>query len=197
MTARIYAVAAIATLGLAACSSPDHTQNNAVPADNVADNAMMGNATGNMASGESATATLQTAQGAPAGTATIRAMDGGLQIMLALQGLPSGSKGVHVHMTGKCDAPDFTTAGGHWNPASTKHGLENPQGQHAGDMPNIDIGEDGRGTLEYTLKGATMAGLMDTDGSAIVVHEGTDDQRTDPSGDSGGRIACGVFQAGA
>ncbi len=135
--------------------------------------------------------------GAPAGTATIRAMDGGLQIMLALQGLPSGSKGVHVHMTGKCDAPDFTTAGGHWNPASTKHGLENPQGQHAGDMPNIDIGEDGRGTLEYTLKGATMAGLMDTDGSAIVVHEGTDDQRTDPSGDSGGRIACGVFQAGA
>ena len=142
-----------------------------------------------------ATATLQTAQGAPAGTARAVPMDGALRISLALEGLPPGEHGVHVHMTGRCDAPDFESAGSHWNPTDSKHGLENPQGQHAGDMPNLMIDQNGRGTLDYTLKVGNLAGLLDTDGAAIVVHATTDDQKTDPSGNSGGRIACGVFTA--
>jgi Cu-Zn family superoxide dismutase len=101
-----------------------------------------------------------------------------------------------VHTTGLCDAPDFTTAGPHWNPTAMKHGTMNPQGPHEGDLPNLIVGTDGRGTLGITIPGATMAGLFDTDGSALVVHAGADDLMTDPSGNSGGRIACGVLVAG-
>ena len=93
----------------------------------------------------------------------------------------------------RCDAPRFESAGGHWNPADKEHGLENPKGQHAGDMPNLTIDADGRGTLSYSLKGATIEGIRDADGSALVVHKLPDDQKTDPSGNSGDRLACGVF----
>ena len=89
----------------------------------------------------------------------------------------------------------FESAGGHWNPGSTQHGLENPKGAHAGDMPNLTAADDGTGSLTFTLKGGTMAQLLDADGSAFVVHAGQDDQKTDPSGNSGDRIACGVFAA--
>lgn len=99
-------------------------------------------------------------------------------------------------MTGKCDAPKFESAGGHWNPTGAKHGLEDPAGQHAGDMPNLVVGEDGRGTLSYELQGATFEGLLDSDGSAMVIHASVDDQKTDPSGNSGDRIACGIFETG-
>ena len=197
MIGKNYAVAVIAALGLAGCGSPDQAQENTVPPGEMPGNMMAGNMSGNMAGENSAVAMLETAEGAAAGTATVTEADGALRISMALLGLPSSPHGVHVHMTGTCDAPDFTSAGGHWNPADTQHGLENPQGQHAGDMPNLDVGEDGRGTLEYTLEGATLDGLLDGDGSALVVHEGPDDQKTDPSGDSGSRIACGVFRATA
>jgi superoxide dismutase, Cu-Zn family len=147
------------------------------------------------AAGPRAVATLQTAAGAPAGTATATTAVEGEAISLALnlEGLPPGVHGVHVHMTGKCEAPTFESAGSHWNPGNKQHGLDNAQGQHAGDMPNVTIGADGRGTLTYLLKGATFDGLLDGDGSAMVVHAGADDQKTDPSGNSGDRIACGVF----
>jgi Cu-Zn family superoxide dismutase len=98
-------------------------------------------------------------------------------------------------MTGKCDPPDFASAGGHWNPTGHQHGMKNPAGPHAGDMPNLDVGSDGRGHLVFTLPGGTYEGLMDEDGAAIVVHAKPDDLTTDPSGNSGGRIACGVFGA--
>ena len=178
--------AAILTLALAACGSPepaeDTTADTATPAAEAAPT--------------EATATLQTAEGTPAGTATITEVDGGLHVSVAAEGMEPGNHGVHVHMTGACDGPTFETAGGHWNPMETQHGLENPQGQHAGDMPNLTIGEDGAGSVEYTLEGGTFAGLMDADGSALVIHAGEDDQATDPSGDSGDRVACGVFAAG-
>ncbi|WP_121118796.1 superoxide dismutase family protein [Croceibacterium ferulae] len=149
------------------------------------------------ATGEQAVAALQTAEGQPAGTATATVSDDAIKLVLAVQNLPAGEHGVHVHMVGACDAPDFTTAGSHWNPTEQTHGLEGSGGQHAGDMPNLQVNEQGTGTLEYTLQGgATFAGLMDSDGSAFVVHANADDQRTDPSGESGGRIACGVFTAG-
>lgn len=142
-----------------------------------------------------ATASLQTAEGASAGTATVSDRATGLMLSLQVNGMPPGEHGAHVHTTGTCDAPTFESAGGHWNPADKSHGLENPAGQHAGDMPNLVVAEDGSGTLEYQLKGGTAEGLLDADGAAIVIHAGADDQQTDPSGDSGSRIACGVFAA--
>lgn len=185
------------TISLAACGGPattDQARNDGTPPGELP----AGTAS-NMVpevSPPGATAQLRTAEGAMAGTARVSQMGDGLEIRLAVENLPSGEHGVHVHGVGKCDAPTFETAGGHWNPADTRHGLENPQGQHAGDMPNLTVGEDGRGSLTYSLKGGTLAQLMDSDGAAFVVHAGRDDQKTDPAGDSGARIACGVFETG-
>lgn len=143
-----------------------------------------------------ATAQLKRADGSAAGSAVATVTNGGLSVKVTVTGISPGPHGVHVHMTGKCDAPGFTTAGGHWNPGASQHGLENPQGAHAGDMPNLIVRPDGTGTLTYQLGSGTMDGLLDADGAAFVVHAGPDDQKTDPSGNSGDRIACGVFAAG-
>jgi len=190
----LYLMSAAASLLLAGCGSPD-AANDDMAASKSADTTTMGTMPAEAGATQSAVAMLQTADGKPAGRATATAADGGVAVSLAVEGLPAGKHGAHVHTTGKCDAPKFETAGGHWNPTQAKHGLEDPAGQHAGDMPNLVVGEDGRGTLSYQLKGATFAGLLDGDGSAIVIHAGADDQKTDPSGDSGARIACGVFKA--
>lgn len=145
---------------------------------------------------QSATAVLRTAAGAQVGTATIRSTGAGLQVTVAATGLTPGKKGVHVHTTGAC-TPTFAAAGGHWNPGAATHGLAGAVGQHAGDMPNLEVGANGSGSLTYMLDpAATFAGLMDADGSAFVIHAGEDDQMTDPSGNSGDRLACGVFAAG-
>ena len=177
--------AALLTLGLAACGSPDTTADETAATDTPTTAAPM-----------EATARLKTADGADAGTAMATEEGGGVMMTIKATGLPPGDHGVHVHMTGSC-TPDFSAAGGHWNPDSKKHGLDNPDGQHAGDMPNLTVGDDGTGTLNYMLMGgATFAGLMDSDGSAFIVHSGKDDEKTDPSGDSGDRIACGVFEPG-
>jgi superoxide dismutase, Cu-Zn family len=139
-------------------------------------------------------APLLKADGTAAGTATVVPVAGGrVAVSLTVMSMTPGKHGVHVHTTGAC-TPTFAAAGGHWNPAGAMHGLEHPSGQHAGDMPNVDVGADGTGSLTYTLaQGATLAGLLEGDGSAFVVHAGEDDQRTDPAGNSGDRVACGVF----
>lgn len=142
-----------------------------------------------------AVAMLQTADGKSAGTATATETPDGLAIALNVEGIAAGEHGVHVHTTGSCEPPKFESAGGHWNPTERQHGLDNPQGHHAGDMPNLTVAADGTGKLDYTLAGGTLAGLLDADGAAFVVHAKRDDQKTDPSGDSGDRIACGVFAA--
>ena len=189
---KIYWTATGMAFLLAGCNAPDASTPPAedAPATEAALNA------GNAPAAERAAADLRTASGAAAGKATAATMNGRVMLTLQVEGLPPGQHGVHVHMTGKCDAPKFESAGGHWNPADAQHGLEAPAGQHAGDMPNLVVDDNGRGTLEYELKGATFAGLMDEDGSAMVVHASADDQKTDPSGNSGDRIACGVFEAG-
>lgn len=145
--------------------------------------------------GRSAAAPLRTATGADVGTVTATEMNGGIQIRIDARAMPAGIHGAHVHTTGRCDAPDFTTAGGHWNPTAKQHGTGNPAGPHAGDAPNLTIGADGTGSLTIMLPAGTMDGLLDTDGSAFVIHANADDYKTDPSGNSGGRIACGVFAA--
>ena len=111
-------------------------------------------------------------------------------------GLSPGAHGVHLHTTGSCTAPDFASAGAHLNPGGHQHGTSNPAGPHLGDLPNITVGSAGTGTVSATLSGTredVLARLFDADGTAVVVHANADDYRTDPSGNSGGRIACGVL----
>ncbi|QNA83430.1 superoxide dismutase family protein [Sphingomonas sp. So64.6b] len=148
-----------------------------------------------LAGGAHAVAILKTAAGADVGRVSASEVAGGLRFTIDARGMPAGTHGAHVHTTGLCEGPEFTSAGGHWNPTGMKHGSMNPQGPHEGDLPNLIIGTDGRGTLGITIPGATMAGLLDGDGSALVVHAAADDLMTDPSGNSGARIACGVFGA--
>lgn len=186
---RLAWTATVLTFALAGCGSPETTE----PAE--ATSAAPAPATA-LDGDTRAVALLRTADGTAAGSATASGAGGQVMISLTVEGLPPGQHGVHVHTTGRCDAPSFESAGGHWNPTNQQHGLENPQGQHAGDMPNLTVGQDGRGTLEYRLEGGGFDGLFDADGSAFVVHARADDQRTDPSGDSGDRIACGVFERG-
>lgn len=143
--------------------------------------------------GRTATASLRTAPGTDVGRVTATEVAGGLRFAIDGNSMPPGTHGAHVHLAGRCDAPGFESAGAHWNPSGRQHGTQNPAGPHEGDLPNLIVGTDGRGTLAVTVPGATMTGLLDADGSAFIVHANADDLRTDPSGNSGGRIACGVF----
>ena len=148
-----------------------------------------------LANGAHAVAMLRTADGADVGRATATEVGGGLRVTLDVRNMPAGTHGAHLHAVGRCDAPDFASAGPHWNPTAAKHGTMNPQGPHQGDLPNLIVGSNGRGTIGMVLPGATMAGLLDADGTAMVVHANPDDLMTDPSGNSGSRVACGVFGA--
>jgi Cu-Zn family superoxide dismutase len=145
-----------------------------------------------------ATAQLKNAQGTMVGVAALSEDEGGLRFFADVWGLPPGQHGIHLHAAGRCEPPDFTSAGGHFNPAAKKHGLMNPDGPHAGDLPNITVGADGTGQLNYLVRGVMLGSgagsLFDADGTAVVIHAGPDDHRTDPAGNSGARIACGVIQ---
>ena len=117
-------------------------------------------------------------------------------LLVSAAGLAPGAHGIHLHAVGKCEGPGFTSAGGHLNPAGKQHGLRNPNGSHLGDMPNLAVAANGTATLSHGLgmsAQALLADLFDADGTAIVIHAGRDDQVTDPAGDSGGRVSCGVF----
>jgi len=141
-------------------------------------------------------ATLTLASGAPAGTARLFGSGAETTLSISLTGLPEGSHGVHLYTIGSCEPPDFNSAGAHLNPAHRQHGLQNPQGAHLGDLPNAVIGRSGSGTVSALLPGApqeVISRVFDADGTAIVIHADDDDQRTDPSGNSGSRIACGVI----
>jgi len=144
----------------------------------------------------SATATLHDAHGAVVGHATAQEVQGGLRLMLDVDGLPAGDHGAHIHAIGRCDPPVFASAGGHWNPLGAQHGTLNPAGPHMGDLPNLAVPPNGHASLAVNIPGAALDGLLDADGSAIVIHAGRDDMMSDPAGSSGSRIACGVFAAG-
>ncbi len=142
-----------------------------------------------------AQADIKMADGTEVGKAIAEEVDGAIRVMVEVHGMAKGVHGVHVHTIGRCDGPDFASAGGHWNPTQHQHGKENPMGPHAGDLPNLSIGDDGRDRTIFTLPGGTYQGLLDEDGAAIVIHADADDYKTDPAGNSGKRIACGVFKA--
>lgn len=146
-----------------------------------------------------ATAALRAGDGATRGSASITQGSDGLHVKVMAVGLTPGAHAVHVHTAGTCTPPDFTSAGGHWNPTGRQHGKDNPAGMHMGDMPDLVAGADGTGTLEYVVPGGMIATgsmpLLDADGAAVVIHASPDDNRTDPAGNAGKRIACGVISA--
>ncbi len=124
------------------------------------------------------------------GVATFKAADSGMTMTVSTGGLAPGAHGIHIHENGDCKTPDFTTAGAHFNPSGRRHGLENPEGPHDGDMPNLVVKENG--TADTTLPLGT--GLIRPDSQALIIHEAADDQRTDPAGNSGRRLYCGVIK---
>jgi Cu-Zn family superoxide dismutase len=132
----------------------------------------------------------------PIGSAQLNQLEQGVQIVVAVSGLPAGKHALHIHETGECEPP-FESAGGHFNPTDAEHGWDNPQGPHAGDLPNIYIGE-GAVQVEYITDRVTLedgeTSLFDDDGAAIVIHEGPDDYLSEPAGDAGMRLACGVIE---
>ncbi len=141
-------------------------------------------------------ATILDRQGAQVGMARMYSLGGEVTVNASFTGLPEGTRAVHLHTAGDCSAGDFTSAGGHLNPGGNQHGTRNPRGAHLGDLPNVSIAADGTGTMSAILRGtlAEIRGdIFDADGTAIIVHEGGDDYRTDPTGAAGSRIACGVF----
>jgi len=146
---------------------------------------------------ELATANMSNSNGQPVGSVTLVDYGDSRAMRVMLSGLPQGTHGFHLHTTGRCDAPNFQSAGGHLNPENNEHGRLNPQGKHLGDLPNIDIPSSGVLNTEIPIDQARsylMAELFDADGTAVMVHSGADDYRTDPSGDAGSRIACGVLE---
>ena len=147
---------------------------------------------------QTAKAALQTADGKDAGSVTLTQTPSGVLLALTVKGLPPGEHAFHVHEVGKCEAP-FTSAGGHFNPGKKKHGLLVAEGAHAGDMPNLHIPASGELAVEVhnpmiTLEKDKPNSLFDADGSAVIIHAGKDDYKSDPTGEAGGRIACGVVQ---
>lgn len=151
-----------------------------------------------LAGPSSAQAELRDPGGRTLARATVTEVGDALRVRVEAAGLAPGVYGAHIHTTGRCDAPSFESAGPHWNPSNRQHGRDNPNGQHRGDLPNLLVGTDGRGSFEFTIPGGRLAGgggapLLDGDGAALVIHARADDYRSDPSGNSGARIACGVL----
>jgi superoxide dismutase, Cu-Zn family len=147
----------------------------------------------------SATAVMRDAAGTTVGSLRFQAGPTGTRINGSVTGLSAGAHGLHLHAVGRCDAPEFTSAGPHLSSGALKHGLLNPEGPHEGDLPAIAAGANGAAIVDVitprlTLASAGPGALLDADGAAIVVHAANDDQRTDPSGNSGARIACGVVE---
>src|SRR5215469_12032513 len=142
---------------------------------------------------------LKNAQGASVGTATLKSYSGGVQIDLNVKELPPGQHALHFHQNAKCDPPDFKSAGAHFNPAGKQHGFLNPQGHHNGDMANFTV--KANGTAKVTIKGADVVlgtgtepnSLFANGGTALMIHAKADDMKTDPAGNAGDRIACGVI----
>ncbi|NQW50958.1 MAG: superoxide dismutase family protein [Rhodospirillales bacterium] len=146
---------------------------------------------------QTAKASLKDASGKDVGTVQLRQTPHGVLLKMSLKGVAPGEHAFHIHAVGKCEPP-FTSAGGHFNPASKKHGMEAAEGSHAGDMPNLHIPANGELTIDIanpmiSLVKGQPSSVFDADGSSIIIHAGPDDYKTDPTGNAGDRIVCGVI----
>jgi len=141
---------------------------------------------------------MKDAQGKSVGTITLSESKKGVVLDTKLHDLPPGTHGIHFHQNAKCDGPDFKSAGPHFNPDGKKHGLQSPEGHHAGDMMNLSVSANGKATVKLTDAGVNLKDASDSHslfsngGTAIIIHAKEDDMKTDPSGNSGDRIACGL-----
>jgi Cu-Zn family superoxide dismutase len=145
---------------------------------------------------QKANATLKDASGKEVGKAVFTATPSGALLDLTLTAAQPGVHALHIHSVGKCEGPAFKSAGPDFNPDRTKHGIMNPEGPHAGDLPNIHVPADGKLEVEFLNPVVTIAqeaALLDTDGSSLVIHANADDYKTDPGGNAGPGIACGVI----
>jgi Cu-Zn family superoxide dismutase len=178
---RIAILALVGTAALAACGSEPEATQEPAPVEPAP---------------RTASATLHDAEGTEVGTATITERPDGLFVSMTVHDMTPGEHGAHIHTTGDCSATDFTSAGGHWNPGNTNHGKDSEApNPHAGDLPNLEVAESGGGILEAGSSG-TFDELFDDDGAAIVIHADPDDYKSQPSGNAGDRIACGVIEQG-
>ena len=194
-----FATLAASALALSACSR-EPAADNVVVANDMGAEADM--AAGNDLMTGNAVATMQIASftgadGNAVGKVAVSEGSGGVTMAVNASGLPAGTHGIHLHEKGLCDGPKFESAGAHWNPGMKKHGRDNPQGAHLGDLANLAVGANGAASVNTTVPGVMMTSgatmLADKDGTALVIHAKPDDYKTDPSGASGDRIACAAL----
>jgi Cu-Zn family superoxide dismutase len=143
------------------------------------------------AGGATARADVKDQKGQSLGEVTLTETPHGILLKGSLSNIPAGEHAIHIHETGKCEAP-FKTAGGHLNPAKKKHGILAAEGKHEGDLPNLHVPADGKVQFDFFAHGLKLKDVEDQDGAAVVVHAGVDDYQSDPAGNAGDRIACGI-----
>lgn len=187
---RVLIVSALLIAGLAAgCAKEEAPAPETAPAPEPAPEA---------AAPATAGATFASLDGGIKGTATFTETGAGVEIHVEVDGAPPGTHGFHIHQTGDCSAEDFTSAGGHFNPTGVPHGGPEDPERHAGDLGNIEIGEDGSGHLMLVSDQITVAaGPTSVVGKAVILHADPDDLISQPTGAAGARLACGVIEAGS